>query len=145
MQRWLWVTRPEFWEQLRGGQLDQGLRVEWTCDKDTRRGDVALLYRADLAKDMAYLFHVDDDELTWNVHPLDAGKEAPYCNATLVHPLRQPLLLPDLREEPRLDAWPALDLNFHGLAFDIPAAIWRVLLHLAHPLDRIALRRFGGG
>ena len=144
MQRWLWVTMPRFWEQLRGGSLDHGLAVEWTCDKRTRRGDVALLYRADMAKDIAHLFRVDSDDQWEDVHPLDPRRRAWYCKSTLVHTLRQPLLLPDLRADRRLRSWPALDLNLHGLSFEIDPGVWRVLLELAHPLDRIDLRRRGG-
>jgi|ERR1035438_9084869 hypothetical protein len=62
MQRWLWVTEPQFWVKLRGVQLDHGLPVTWTCDKQARRGDVALLYRVDPAKDIAHLFRVDTDD-----------------------------------------------------------------------------------
>jgi hypothetical protein len=29
VQRWLWVTKPQFWEQLHGGGLDDGVEVEW--------------------------------------------------------------------------------------------------------------------
>jgi hypothetical protein len=58
----LWVTQPEFWSQLQGGQLDRGLSVEWTCANDTLPGDVALLYRADMAKGIAYLFRVDREQ-----------------------------------------------------------------------------------
>jgi hypothetical protein len=35
-------------------------------------------------------------------------------------------------------------VNFHGLAFDLPPPVWRTLLDLAHPLDRIDLRKRGG-
>lgn len=143
LQRWLWVTQPQFWEQLHGGGLDDGVEVEWTCDRHSRRGDVALLYRADVAKDIAHLFRVDDDELWEDVHPLDPKRKAWYCDATLVYTLQHPLPLANLRAERRLQSWPALDLNMHALAFEIDAATWRVLLELAHPRDRIELRKHG--
>jgi|ERR1035438_9194421 hypothetical protein len=141
MQRWLWVTQPQFWEQLHGGGLDDGVEVNWTCDRTSRRGDVALLYRAEVAKDIAHLFRVDDDELWEDVHPVDSKRRAWYCNATLVYTLHHPLPLPVLRAEPRLQSWPALDLNMHALAFEIDPPTWRVLLELAHPRDRIELRK----
>ena len=75
---------------------------------------------------------------------LATSYQAWYCEATLVHTLRHPLLLADLRREARLASWPALDLNLHALAFEIDPPTWRVLLELAHPLDRIDLRRHGG-
>jgi hypothetical protein len=52
------------------------LRSNGTCDRHSRRGDVALLYRADVAKDIAHLFRVDDDELWEDVHPVDPKRTA---------------------------------------------------------------------
>ena len=144
MQRWLWVTKPQFWVKLRGVPLDRGRDVTWTCDKRTRRGDVALLYRVDPAKDIAHLFRVDTDHPWLDTHPTDPKRDAWWCSATLLHTFQQPLLLADLRAESRLEGWTALDFNLHALAFEIPSDVWRVLLNLAHPLDRIALRRYGG-
>jgi len=143
VQRWLWVTQPDFWAQLQGGRLEHGLKIEWTCDKKARHGDVALLYRADMAKDIAHLFRVDSDKPVEGEHPLDANRKAWWCHATLMHTLRHPLLLPDLRAEPRLASWAALEANFHALSFEIDDTVWRVLLEFAHPLDRIDLRRYG--
>jgi tetratricopeptide (TPR) repeat protein len=143
VQRWLWVTKPQFWLKLRGVPLDRGRTVEWTCDKRTRRGDVALLYRVDPAKDVAHLFGVDTDDPWLDTHPTDPRRDAWWCEATLLHTLQQPLLLSDLRAESRLDGWAALDFDLHALSFEVPPDVWRVLLRLAHPLDRIALRRYG--
>jgi hypothetical protein len=51
---------------------------------------------------------------------------------------------PSCELSPRLQTWPALDLDMHALAFGIDPPTWRVLLELADPLDRIALRKYGG-
>lgn len=141
---WLWVTEPRFWGTLRGGSLDHGLLVTWTCDKRTWHGDLALLYRADLAKDIAHVFKVESDDPWLDVHPTDPKRDAWWCDATRVHTLQHPLLLWDLREDSRLDGWIALQVNLHALSFEIPHHIWRALLDRAHPLDRIAFRRSGG-
>jgi hypothetical protein len=144
VRRWLWVTQPEFWAKLPGGQLGRGQKVRWTCNEETRRGDVALLYRADMAKDIAHVFRVEDETPEIGEHPLDPGREVPYCDATLVHTFHHPLLLWDLRNEPGLVGWPPLAVNFNGSSFEIENGIWQVLLGLAHPRDRIELRRHGG-
>jgi hypothetical protein len=59
VQRWVWVTMPESWAELRGGRIEEGEAFEWTCHKDSRRGDIALLYRADAAMDLAHVFKID--------------------------------------------------------------------------------------
>lgn len=135
---------PEFWSRIPGGRVAKGQPYEWTCDADSRRGDVALLYRADAAKDIAHVFRVDNDDLWEDEHPLEPSKTTWYCDCTLVHTMHQPLLLWDLREEPRLQDWAALQVNFHDLSFEIPSHVWKALLSLAHPLDRIEMRRAGG-
>ena len=59
MQRWIWVTHPEFDPQLQPhGRSDDRLG-KWTCHEDTRRGDCALLYRTEPAKDIAHAFKVE--------------------------------------------------------------------------------------
>ena len=144
MQRWIWVTHPEFYSQLQPhGRSDDRL-WKWTCHEDTRRGDCALLYRTEPAKDIAHAFKVESQTPWLGEHPYVPDAEAYWCEATLVHDLDQPIALQRLRSEPRLHVWPALDLNFRRLAFEIPPDIWRVLLSLADPQDRIALRRCGG-
>ena len=35
--------------------------MRWACHRDTRRGDLAVLYRSRRAKDLAYLFRATSD------------------------------------------------------------------------------------
>ena len=51
-QYWLWVTGPEYYlnedgrdSELLDPALHEDLDGWWTCKKDTRRGDLALLWR----------------------------------------------------------------------------------------------------
>lgn len=143
MRRWLWVTRPDVWATIPGGALAHGGQYEWTCHEETRPRDVALLYRADAAKDVAHVFRVHSDP--WeDDHFSKKGETDWWCECELVHTLKQPLQLWDMRQRKALDDWLPMQVGFHGTAFAVEPAHWRDLLDLAHPLDRIALRRFGG-
>jgi predicted RNA-binding protein with PUA-like domain len=140
MQRWLWVTLPETW-----AYQDLALRTlaVWSCDKDTRRGDVALLYRAEAAQDFSHLFKARSD--AYEDEDLAAEWDLDWwCRAEVVCELRQPISLGAVRQEPRLSAWIAAQLNFHGSAFPIEPPEWRALLALASPVDRPCLRSAGG-
>jgi len=60
---WVWVTRPTFYADLDGSDRAD-LRPEagteeptwWTCHKDTKPGDLVVLYRTAPRSDIAYLF-----------------------------------------------------------------------------------------
>jgi hypothetical protein len=64
---WLWVTRPEYYRDEDGsprGDLEPGNDVGdgwWTCHKDTKAGDLVLLYRASPMSDIAYLIRAESD------------------------------------------------------------------------------------
>jgi len=107
------------------------------------RHDVALLYRAEAAMDLAHVFRITG-LLGERPHPSRRGEVEWWCEADLVYNLREPLHLWDLREEPRLRAWQALEMNFHGSAFPIDGTTWAALLAMASPRDRIELRKYGG-
>lgn len=92
MQRWLWVTRPDVWAKIHGGSLTHGESYTWTCDEETHERDVALLYRADAAKDIAHVFRVasspwEDD------HFSRPGETDWWCECELVSTFRQPIQL----------------------------------------------------
>jgi hypothetical protein len=146
MERWLWVTQPDFWANLAIDGSDDGLAYEWTCDRRSEHGDLALLYRADPAKDIAHLFRIESSnvELWETDHPYIPGQDAWWCDASLLYTLRHPIGLADLRRTRDLADWPAVAVNMHSLVFSIDPAQWTALLGLAKPQDRIALRRHGG-
>src|SRR5205809_6954759 len=73
---WLWVTRPLYYLEENGTDrksLDPSNRLAgggwWTCHKDTRRGDLAFLWRTSPRRDIGYLiqaatdaYSISDDE-----------------------------------------------------------------------------------
>ena len=59
---WVWVTAPEFYLDTEGNDRPdleprRDLQPEglWTCHRDTVEGDLALLYRSRIRKDIGYL------------------------------------------------------------------------------------------
>lgn len=143
MQRWLWVTRPDVWAKIPGGTLAHGQPYEWTCHEHSEPKDVALLYRADAARDIAHVFRIED--WPWEDDSYTrAGETDWWCECTLRHTLKQPIQLWDMRKRPTLAGWRAMQVDFNGSAFEIDAEVWRDLLEMAHPLDRQKLRLLGG-
>jgi predicted RNA-binding protein with PUA-like domain len=138
MQRWVWVALPDVVDPALGEA------TVWTCDGETRNGDVALLYRATEFKDFAYVFKARTDARYDARLKREFGTDYA-CDADVVAELREPITLPQVRAEPRLANWTALLLNFHGSAFPISPSQWKTLLGLASPLDRPRLRAVGGG
>lgn len=68
MTNWLWVTRPEYYEDDDGNDradLEPGGGYVpddwWTCSKHTKFGDLVLLYRSRKRKDIAYLIKTKSD------------------------------------------------------------------------------------
>lgn len=107
------------------GQEDPKLRpgtagLRWACHRDTRAGDLAVLYRSRLAKDVAYRFRATSDAIrdaeTWT------------CEAEVLDRLPRPVGLAELRADPVTSAWPALRASFVRTAFPVPGDVWERLL-----------------
>jgi hypothetical protein len=79
-QHWVWVARPDYYlddddadrrDLERGGGYQPG--AWWTCDKDTRDGDLVLLYRSRLRQDIAYRIQARSD--AYELNDADAIRE----------------------------------------------------------------------
>ncbi|MGH9893040.1 MAG: hypothetical protein ACREA0_13820, partial [bacterium] len=67
-QYWVWVTTAEHYAEEDGSDredLDPAAQSDpgawWTCHRDTRRGDLALLYRTKPKMDLGYLIQAESD------------------------------------------------------------------------------------
>jgi hypothetical protein len=139
MRRWLWVTLRETYTNH---SFREGDRFAWTCDPENRSGDVAILYRAELFQDFAYVFRTTTDAYH---HPAIAAEYgAPACDCTLIIALQAPILLREVRTDTVLARWPAAVSDFHGTAFSIDPVYWRALVAISSPVDRPRLRAAGG-
>ena len=95
MQRWLWVTLPETYTSQ---PFRVGDEFTWTCHRDSRPGDIAVLYRADLFKDFSHLFRIDSDPYDDPDIAAEFG-DVLACDCTLVAALQRSITLPEVRDE----------------------------------------------
>jgi predicted RNA-binding protein with PUA-like domain len=141
VQRWLWVTLPDTYSGL---TMRPGDPAVWSCAEDSRPGDIALLYRADVMRDFSHVFRIESD-------PYDDARitaqygDVPACDCKLIARLGDPITLAAVRAVPALANWRALLVGFHGTAFPIEPTEWRSLVGLTSPRDRSRMRAVGGG
>jgi predicted RNA-binding protein with PUA-like domain len=149
-QYWLWVTKPEYYLDDDGNErseLDPSSREDlwgsWTCHKDTKKGDLALLWRSRkylgnfLASkgikttigpksDIAYLFQVSDD--AYLATEKNTTKGWSYgCECVPVYKFKIPLTISEIKTNPYLKEWNALKGKFQHSAFRISIEDWKRL------------------
>lgn len=151
-QHWLWVTGKEYYLEDDGSDresLDPSSGEDadgwWTCHRDTRRGDLALLWRTKPKSDIGYLLEATSDAYSLS-HDRYAKKQGwKYgCNHRSLFKFYRPLGIAEIRENPYLENWSALRKKFWGSAFAIPDDIWKRLtkiLSKKNPLFLTVLRR----
>ena len=132
MARWVWVVGPSCYLDEHGAEhpkLDPGgPRMRWACHRDTRRGDLAVLYRSQRAKDIAHLFRVTGDAVAAD----EDGAAHPWnCEAEVMARFPDPVPLRAMRDDPVIAAWPALRASFVRTGAAVPDDVWRRLLELA--------------
>jgi len=137
---WVWVTHPEYYlgeddeptESLEPGGRSDGW---WTCHKDTRAGDLVLLYRTAPRSDIAYLLRAEDNasSLAGDADASDMGWKYG-CTYRSLYRLDPTLTYAAMKADPYLDDWPALRGRFQRSAFAIPAPVFR---HLSSVLGRM--------
>lgn len=150
-QYWLWVTQPEYYlddDASERSELDPSSREDlwgsWTCHKDTKKGDLALLWRSRkyLGKflasraikttigpksDIAYLFQVSNDAYpTTNEKILTKGWSYG-CDCVPVYKFKNPLTISEIRKNPYLQEWNALKGKFQRSAFRMSIEDWKRL------------------
>lgn len=147
--RWLWVTKPEYYQSEAGVELPH-LRPGsgggwWTCHPATRCGDLVMLYRARDRKDIAYLLVARSDpevadEPGWEFN----GHHV--CDYEVVEKFAAPLSFDTMWDNPELRlSWPALKAKFQGSAHRIPADVWAALGQLLQvDLEKLARQAVDG-
>ncbi|MCD4728769.1 MAG: EVE domain-containing protein [Pirellulales bacterium] len=127
---WLWVTKPKYYLEEDGSDrkiLEPRSRLSWTCDRSTHKGDLILLYRAELRKDIAYLIEADSDARPKPEDNLD-GKRRFECDCHVLCKFSDPLSLKELRSDPDLRSWYVLRRNLQYIAVRIDSEYWQLLL-----------------
>lgn len=132
---WVWVAAPDRYRTEDGGEhpdLDPATGgTRWCCHRDTRAGDLAVLYRSREAKDIAYRLRAvgDADELREDERAGPGVTHA--CAAEVLDRFTRPIPLADLKADPVVAAWPALRSGFARGAAPVPPAVWARLMEMA--------------
>ena len=117
-QYWLWVTHPEHYDSV-------GLSGSWSCHKDTKKGDLAFLYRAKGKSDINHLLQVESDAV-----PDDRWGNS--CQYKTLYKFKNPITLEDLKKNKEdFKDWGAYSGNFQRSNFDIPLNNWEKLNQIA--------------
>jgi len=134
-QYWLWVTRPDYYLDEDGcdrEDLDPTLGADsdgwWTCNKATKEGDFALLWRTSPKKDIRYLIQAESDAYSIaddNDKGWDYG-----CDYEVLYKFEHSLHVKDLRQNPYFDEWGPLRCSFQRSNFKISLEYWNKLNNL---------------
>ncbi|GLZ45890.1 hypothetical protein Acsp06_20750 [Actinomycetospora sp. NBRC 106375] len=134
-QYWVWVAAPDRYGTEDGGEhpdLDPASGgTWWSCHRDTRAGDLAVLYRSREAKDIAYRLRAVGDayELPEVERPGPGQTHA--CAVEVLDRFVRPVPLADLKADPVVAEWPALKSSFSRGAAAVPPDVWARLMELA--------------
>ncbi len=137
---WVWVTHPDYYLEENGkprALLEPGPKLEgwWTCHKNTRAGDLILLYRTAPRSDIAYLLRAEDNASSLAGDPNADEMGWKYgCMYRSLYRLDRTLTYTAMKADPYLDDWPALRGRFQRSAFAVPAPVFR---HLSSVLGRM--------
>lgn len=131
-QYWLWVTRPDYYFDEDGNEredLDPNSGVDsdgwWTCHKDTKKGDLILLWRTSPKKDIGYLIQAESDAYSIsddNEHGWEYG-----CDHQMLYKFHNPIKIKNLRADPYFDEWGPLRCSFQRSFFEISKNDWEKL------------------
>jgi len=117
-QYWLWVIRPEYYDQVESAS-------GWSCDKDTKKGDLIFMWRAKKKHDIAYLLRASSDsapDSSWDYA----------CDYRVLYEFKNRVDLKDLRtDDSFFKGWPAYSGNFQGRSFKIPIIYWNRINQIA--------------
>lgn len=134
-QRWLWVTTPEYYAAEGGSDPDFLDPAQpdaggwWTCHRDTRQGDLVLLYRTRPRSDLGYLIQAESDAYSIADDEHAAAKQWDYaCDYRVLHRFDAPLTRRDLQADPYLEDWGALRANFRRRVYRITDDVWHRLV-----------------
>ena len=153
--KWVWSTRPRYVFEEDGSErlglepVDEVVPEDysdetgwWTCHPDTRKHDLAVIYRnegkADPeypvrgTKDLRYVCLAVSDAFPLAYDPL-AGEFSDHhgCRYVVVGWFDPSIGIGELRADPRTQAWPALKAGFVQAAMPMPEQVWRRLVEMS--------------
>jgi len=130
-QKWLWVTKPEFYLYDDGTERDffsEDGSGWWTCNKETKRGDLVLLYRTAPKSDIAFLIQASSGAYSLLEDSYAKHRKWDYgCDYHFLYKFKNPLILNEIKSNPYLFDWNALRVKFQGRVFKFHDEIWKQL------------------
>ena len=105
----------------------------WTCHKDTKAGDLILLYRAGQKRgkrymDIKYLIQATSDSYPISDYEVAIEQGWDYgCDYKPLFKFKNPLTLSEIRQDPYLDDWNALNALFRRAAYRTEKRHWERL------------------
>lgn len=137
-QYWLWVTKPSYYldengEERKDLEPESGYEPEgwWTCHKDTRKGDLILLWRTKPKSDIRYLIQAKSD--AYSLKDDDYASEYGWdygCDYILLYKFNDSLKIGEIRADPYLEDWKPLGGRFQRRAWKIETENWKELNRL---------------
>ena len=138
-QHWVWVTDPRHYLDDFGNDRED-LDPEggsdythwWTCNKNTQKGDLILLYRSRLKRDLGYLIQAESD--AYSIVDDDYASENNWdygCEYRVLYKFKNPITLKEMRTNPYLHDWGAYRANFQRRVYAIPPEHWKRLEQMA--------------
>lgn len=136
---WLWITN-----RGTASGLIQNSKDFWTCDRDTKKGDLILLYlnsKGEAVKGypksaFCYLIQATGSARNGEHNPgwsENGWKDG--CDARVLYVFKNPVRYQELKIDPLFQKWDAYKKhNFQGRSFPIPENIWNKLDNMA--MDR---------
>lgn len=133
---WLWVTTRGTASDLKKNSIDF-----WTCDGDTKKGDLILLYlnsKGEAVKGYpksAFCYLIQATDSVRNGEHFPGWSENGWkdgCEARVLYVFKNPVRYQELKLDPLFQKWDAYKKhNFQGRSFPIPEKIWNKLDEMA--------------
>jgi len=165
---WLFYAGPENY-LFDGGVRELPQEAFWSCEPETKLGDLILVYRKSMSNlSIAHLIRTFGmpESVAKGLKKMRIGKDFPVvweatsnarrklfwhwsygCGTREIQHISPPLLLADLKAEPRLEKWDGLRWNLQAQGrsgLEIPEYAWEVIAKMIEdPLSRH--RRSHGG
>lgn len=134
-QYWVWVAAPDRYGTGDGGEhpdLDPAAGgTWWSCHRDTRAGDLAVLYRSREARDIAYRLRAVGDAYELGEDERATPGLTHACDVEVLERFERPIPLADLKADAVVAQWPALKASFARGAAPVPVEVWERLMDMA--------------
>jgi len=130
-QYWLWVTRPAYYLDEEGNEaeyLEPGAEGWWSCDPQTRKGDLIFLWRTSPKKDIRYLLQAASN--AYSIHPAAHQSWTHACDYQVLYKFSNPVRIEDIRDHPLLRSLPAYRARFQRSVFRLSTKYWEEINEL---------------